>query len=118
MGGSGAFADQLTRLDLLVLDELGYRPFTEPERPTAVPSDQPPSRADLDRTNLTFAEWPTVFGDANGIEFARLGWRGTQHEARSRHGAVMALARILVLPACPTCPGKRWGRHASAEGPA
>jgi DNA replication protein DnaC len=45
----GRLADYLTRLDFVILDELGYLPALRAGRRTAaVPSDQPPLRAHLD----------------------------------------------------------------------
>ena len=47
-GRQGRLADYLTRLDFVILDELGYLPFAQTGGQLAVPSGQPALRADLD----------------------------------------------------------------------
>ena len=48
-GRQGRVADYLTRLDVVILDELGYLPFAQAGGAIAVPSRQPPLRAHLYR---------------------------------------------------------------------
>jgi DNA replication protein DnaC len=106
----GRLQRRFQRVDLIVLDELGFVPFDRAggELLFNVLSERHGRRSVVITTNLNFSEWPRVFGGDEKLTAALLDrlaeaatiitTRGRSYRMRNRKGATTTAAKDAPLP--------------------